>query len=680
RWLESDVGLGEKVYAPFKPLRISENEGAITTWGHSFVLGTAGLIRQVRSGEEAVLAAPITLEGTLQDEQGDRPIVWEASHVDIVEQRPDHATWRGHALAGALRLSVQGRVEFDGCAILTLELHAGEACRIHDLALRVSWRVAHAELATGMGYRGRRTGNRTWRHLPQQYHFGPCIWMGSINAGLGWLTESGEPWDDPTRVDAATVIEDGNAVTLKADFGTHTVAPDRPWRLRFALRPTPVKPPDPRHWQFRYMHVGGDFQPGDDDTPQSFLKEDCRRLDEIRELGVRRLNLHDWWGPAFNYPWQWDGPKNLSRLTTEAHKRGLFVKVYNSGRELSTLAPEFWALVEEASRGEISVVSDPHLAHQRFQDAWHENHHPDDFAQGWPRLSPGYGNEHTVVVGCAHRYGNFYLESLRYMTRFFGTDGAYWDGAENPYPSKNRFAGFGYVDRDGNLRSTRTYLAVRELAKRAWTMLRQENPDATIDSHHGNTMLSSPIAEHMLCLPFIDSIWHGEGFDYDRLAPWAWLVEIAALPFGVPSELLGGEAYIGRAMLFGIWPRAGWNAGTEKQRRLWDFFDRFGIQEARMVGWWERDHPVVVDRPETYVTAFVHPERGVLLAISSWHPPIADWIGQTFDVSLLLDRDRLDLGAAPLQATDILTDEPLDIEAPIPLANPQEGRLIWVRR
>ncbi|MGC9349528.1 MAG: glycoside hydrolase domain-containing protein, partial [Anaerolineae bacterium] len=67
RWLESDVGLGEKVYAPFTPLTISEYKGAITTWGHSFVLSAAGLIRQVRSGEEAILAAPITLEGTLRD-------------------------------------------------------------------------------------------------------------------------------------------------------------------------------------------------------------------------------------------------------------------------------------------------------------------------------------------------------------------------------------------------------------------------------------------------------------------------------------------------------------------------------------------------------------------------------------------------------------------------------------
>lgn len=675
RWLESDVGLGGEIYAPFTPLTVSEHDGEISTWGHTFVLGSAGLIHQVRFGEGDILAASISLEGQCEG----MPIVWEESSVDIIERFPDHISWHGQARAEALHLSVEGRIEFDGCAVLNLGLQADQACQVEDLALNVPWRTEHAELATGMGYRGRRVGDRTWRYLERQFQFGPCVWLGSMRAGLGWLTESGEPWEDPTRVDAATIVGHGDVVTFRANFGTHIIDPDTPWSLRFVLRPTPVKPPDPRHWQFRYMHVGGDFRPGDNDTPQSFLRDDCRRLEEAAEIGVRRLNLHDWWGPAFNYPWQWEGADNLSRLTTEAHRRGIYVKVYNSGRELSTLAPEFWALVEEASRGEVSVVGDPHLSHQRFQDAWHENHLSDDLAQGWPRLPSGLGNEHTVVVGCAHRYGNFYLESVRYMTRFFGTDGAYWDGAEYPYPSRNRRAGFGYIDRVGTLRATTTYLAVRELSKRMWTMFHQENPEATIDSHHGNTLLASPIAEHMLCLPFIDSIWHGEGFDYERMDPWSWLVEIAGLPFGVPSELLGGDDYIGRAMLFGIWPRMGWCAGTEKQQRLWAFFDRFGIQDATMIGWWEENSPVVVDRPETYATAFVHPDNGVLVAISSWHPPIAEWIGQPLDVSLLLARSRLGLDGGPVDVTDILTDEALDIERPISLVAPQEGRLIWVR-
>ena len=98
-----------------------------------------------------------------------------------------------------------------------------------------------------------------------------------------------------------------------------------------------------------------------------------------------------------------------------------------------------------------------------------------------------------------------------------------------------------------------------------------------------------------------------------------------------------------------------------------------------MVGWWEPHSPVTVDRPETYVTAFVHPDNGVLLALSSWHPPIAEWIGHPLDVSLLLDRSRLGLGLGPIHATDILTEETVHLDQPLALLRPREGRLIWVR-
>jgi len=371
-------------------------------------------------------------------------------------------------------------------------------------------------------------------------------------------------------------------------------------------------------------------------------------------MGVKRLNLHDWWGPAFNYPWQWDGPDNLARLTAQAHRRGVFVKVYNSGRELSSFAPEFWALLYEGAGYSFrdEVDPDPRLW---FQDAWRQNHLPDGLPAGWPRLHQDLGDEHCIPVSNATRNGNFYLESMRYMTRFFGADGAYWDGADGPT------------------------LGHREMAKRLWTLFRQTNPNACIDVHHGHALVDSPVAAMMLCFPFIDSLWHGEGFDYDRFDPWTWLVEIAALPFAVPSEMLGGDEYVGRGMLFGIWPRHGWYNETDVPRKLWAFFDRFGIQQADMLGWWLKGNGVTVDRPDTYVTAYRHPSHGVLLAVATWHVPLAGWMEMTFDVTLRLDRELLRLPAGALRATDILTGQDVDIEKPVPLPDMKFGRLIHVR-
>lgn len=666
RWMESDVGLSDKVYPPYRPLTLSKANRRIRAWGHTLALNAYGLPEGLWFGRERIIASPMSLTGACA---GTR-IAWRAPKWIVTEATEGHVGWCGSARSGDVQLFVEGRMEYDGCVVVTLKVTSAKQRRIENVSLSVAWLKAHAELASGMGYRGRRDGDRLWRQTRQAGdNFRPSLWLGSMKAGLGFVTWVRPPsragmdagngeadaWEDATRLDAATVTEQGGSVVMRLNLGAHNISPTKEWRMQFALRPTPVKPPDPRHWQFRYLHKGGDFAPSADDTPQSFLKDNCRRLDELKALGVKRLNLHDWWGPAFNYPWQWEGPDNLARLTAEAHKRGIFVKVYNSGRELSALAPEFWALVYEGAhyRFPDAYKTNPEGL---YQDAWHANHLPDGLPEGWPRLPPGLGNEHTVPVSNATRNGNFYLESMRYMTRFFGTDGAYWDGADGPT------------------------LGHREMAKRLWAIFRETNPDAAIDVHHGNSLLSSPMTDHMLCFPFIDSIWHGEQFDYDRFDPWTWLVEISGLPFGIPSELLGGEEYFARGMLFGIWPRAGWGgAGTEKQRRLWAFFDRFGIEQATLRGWWERHSGVIVSRPETVVTAFLHPKNGVLLVIASWHPPITAWQKQTIDVSLLLDCKTLGLPKGPLSTVDILTDETLDVFQPIPLPNPKEGRLLWVR-
>ena len=674
RWLESNVGLDDRVRAPFKPLRVCRRQRNVSAWKHTYALGADGLPEQILVGRQELLAAPISVPAR----RGGRQAAWGARSFEFTETGPDHVCWRAVSARGGLKMRVEGRIEFDGCAIVDVAVLSRAAMRVEDLAFTLRWRKEVAQLASGLGYRGLCEGDRAVGWVEGRSTWNPSVWIGTHECGLGWLTESLQSWEEPARPDAVTIAHRADSVALTASFGAHEVGPQAPWRFRFALRPTPVKPPDPRHWDFRYFHKGGDFKPGPVDTPQSFLANGCRRLDELARLGVRRLNLHDWWGPAFNYPWQWEGPDNLSRLTSEAHRRGIFVKVYNSGRELSALAPEFWALVQEAQRGEGTSISDPDLTRASYQDAWHEHRHPPQFDQGWPRISMPHGTEHSVVVGNAHRYGNFYLEGVRYMTRFFGTDGAYWDGAEYPYPSRNRAAGFGYVDRHGRLMPVITYLAVREMARRMWAMLRDEKPEALIDAHHGTTNLTSPVADHMLCFPFVDSIWHGEGFEYERYDRWQWLVEISGIPFGVPSELLGGDQYLARAMLFGIWPRAGWGAGTENQRRLWAFFDEFGIRQATMRGWWETPPLARVDRADTCATVFVHPRNGLLAVIASWHPPIAPWVGQALDVSLALDYEALGMSQDGLSACDALTREPLDAHRPIPLQQPGCGRLVWI--
>jgi hypothetical protein len=646
RWLESDVGVEEKIYPPFQPLRVDRKNRALSSWGHTVRLNAFGFPEAVRREESEILKAPFALTAA--------GVRWSEPRFEFTEVTPGHANWSAQSRAGNLKLRVNGRMEFDGIMVIDLGLSAKSPETARDLRLAGSWTQANSWLASGLGYRGRREGDRLWHAGPRGYTaYAPQVWLGSVRAGLAFHTWDSSPWQDATHMDAATVKDDQGNAALTLNFGVHEIKPDKPWQMRFVLQPTPVKPADPRHWQMRYVHRGGSFWPAENDTPQSYLTNNCKRLEEVANLHARRLNLHDWWGPVFNYAWQWERPDNLSRLTSEAHKRGLFVKAYSSGRLLSNLTPEFWALLPIGSSASIPATVNPD-SKPYYQDAWHLSHLPDCYRPDWPRLDGHMGNEHTFHVSNGTRTGNFYLETMRYMTRFFGVDGAYWDGA------------------DGST------LGHREMARRLWAMHQEINPQAMTDAHHGITLLTSPITDYSLCFPFIDSIWHGEGFPYDKYGPWDWLTEISGIPFNLPSEMLSGEPQLARGMLFGLWPRAGWAAGEERQQKLWDFFDRFAIQDSTMRGFWDGAGGVTLDRPDIYTTSFVHDRNGVLLVVGSWHPPVAYWVGKSIDVSLALDRQRLKLPQGSLQACDILTGEQLDLDKPVQLDERISGRLIYI--
>ena len=59
-----------------------------------------------------------------------------------------------------------------------------------------------------------------------------------------------------------------------------------------------------------------------------------------------------------------------------------------------------------------------------------------------------------------------------------------------------------------------------------------------IDLHSDDgQFVRSPANGYMSLMPYIDSLWFGEGYDYDE-PPEYWLIEVSGLAFG----LMGGAA------------------------------------------------------------------------------------------------------------------------------------------
>jgi hypothetical protein len=69
-----------------------------------------------------------------------------------------------------------------------------------------------------------------------------------------------------------------------------------------------------------------------------------------------------------------------------------------------------------------------------------------------------------------------------------------------------------------------------------------------------------------------------------------------------------------RGMVYGMCARLGWGGEPQATWKLWD---EFGIQDARMIGYWDPACPVATSRQDILATAYVKPDK-TLVSVASW--------------------------------------------------------------
>ena len=134
---------------------------------------------------------------------------------------------------------------------------------------------------------------------------------------------------------------------------------------------------------------------------------------------------------------------------------------------------------------------------------------------------------------------------------------------------------------------------------------------------------------------YIDSVYIGESVDYWNSSPEWWLLEVSGIPFGIFGDMIregsppngcpSPNRWMG--MVFGMTARipSGNNTGQPGANRwsfdsvveIWQLWDKFEIGDATMLGWWDRDCPVVASHSHVRATAYVRRDR-TLIALASW--------------------------------------------------------------
>ncbi|WP_176014962.1 glycoside hydrolase domain-containing protein [Victivallis sp. Marseille-Q1083] len=658
QWLNSRRGLEAVLPPPYQPVRRSD--GRVSLLNRSLHFAASGLPDSLQSNGIELLAAPMRLVAGIAGREveltGEAPAELLASDDTRLE------LGNSGKLGDAISVALRSRSEADGCIQFFLDLTADRETRLDNLTLQLPLRRAIARYWMGMEKRGgKRQGALDWQWNGQ--YLNNLIWVGDVQAGVQLKLQSAEDtwalWAlplDPAMLWAGGGCrseENGDTLTLLADTGSFTLQPGKSRSLRFRLLLTPFKPIDPRHWQVRISNDSNAVGP---------------RIYHIHH-GTRQM-------PYINYPFthleelktflaELARPLELDTPEGRQSRPGLEVQLYYTVRELSNHCSELWAF---RSFGDEIFTTREGLTYTdmgAFSFApgggypWLQEHLVDHYVPAWRTDwldAAGLPGDFCAAITTRSdsRLINYYVESLHYLFRETGAQGLYLDGI-----------GFG-----------------REVTKRVARTLAKLRPDYRINMHCSDLYPSSKISvmnHAMEHLPYLTDLWLGEFYDYDMPADY-YLVEISGIPFGLTNEMLnyetGGNPY--RGMVFGMSSRY-----LPDAESMWKLWDRFGIEKAAMLGYWDNACPVAAAAPGVKVTCYQKADEA-LIAIARWpdeHFPADEVLPVELsirpDIFAGFQPEKYELWAPPIKSFQ--PEAHFSLTDAIPVA-PDKGALLWLRR
>ncbi len=616
RWLNSTIALDDGIVPPFSALQADGKK--VSCLGRDVILSQSGLPQQIQSffnpgvtsiSEEGreLLSSPVKL--IIEDSEKEI-IPWAERGVEFLKTTEGAVSWTATNTSGALIMTCQGRMEFDGYVEVDIELSTTEETRVDDIRLEIPIHRDVAKYMMGMGYRGGlrpRGFNWKWDTKKNQ----DSVWVGDVNAGLQCSFRD-ENYSRPLNTNfyqlkplimpdswwnhgwgGCDFLEvDGETFLIKAYSGPRRIGVGEELHYIFTLLITPFKTLDTQtHWNTRFYHR---FKP----------------VEEIAAAGANTINAHhaNAINPYINYPFL--RPLEMKQYIDRAHEREMKVKIYYTVRELTNRAPEIFAL---RSLGEEIFAPGPGGGY-----SWLQEHLVSNYINGWfvPKLKDA-----AIVNSGVSRWHNYYLEGLSWLLENVGIDGLYIDDVAFD----------------------------RTVMKRLRKILDRTKQGALIDLHSANQYnprdgFANSANLYLEHFPYIDRLWFGEYFDYDS-QPDFWLVEVSGIPFGLMGEMLqdGGNAW--RGMLYGMTARLPWSGNPAP---LWKFWDEFGMDDSEMIGYWVPDCPVKTDHPEVLTTVYRKQDE-VLISIASWAKEKADCQLNIDWEALNIDRKRARLTAPVIQ-------------------------------
>lgn len=612
KWLNSTLAQQNEVIAPYTPLELKDS--AISLLGRRVRLGRDGFPAQLQTFFTPEMTALTTEPRDLLTEPlhfhfvtpDGKNLPWRSNGYAITAQEPGKISWQALNTAPGLQMKVNASLEFDGFMDYTVQVVAVQDMQLKDITMHIPLQPDAARYMMGLNRKGGyRPEKIDWKwDVARKNQDG--AWIGDVNAGLQFSLRD-EHYVRPLNTNfylqkplllpvswannnkgGITIEPKGKSILVNSYSGERALHKGDTLYFNFHLILTPFHQLNTDfQWATRFYHR-------------------YNNLDSIKATGATVVNIHHATpiNPWINYPFIEHA--KMKAYIDEAHRKGLKVKIYNTVRELSNRAYETFPL---RSLGHEVYTPGPGGGF-----SWLQEHLGGDYIPAWfvPEIKDA-----AIINSGMNRWHNYYVEGMNWLVQHTGIDGIYLDDVAFD----------------------------RITMKRIKRVLTQNGHPGIVDLHSANQynerdgFINSAML-YMEHFPYLNRLWFGEYFDYERNSPDFFLTEVSGIPFGLMGEMLqdGGNAW--RGMVYGMTSRMPWSEEADP-RPIWKVWDDFGMQGSQMIGYWAPACPVKTNNPE--VLATVYKKTGAaLISIASWAKE---------DVTVKLDINWQALGIDPGKAT-----------------------------
>ncbi|QKJ33225.1 hypothetical protein HQ865_20695 [Mucilaginibacter mali] len=588
-WLNSTLAQQNDVIKPYTPLKVDDK--TINLLGRRVILANSGFPDKIQTFFTPEMTEMTTTPKNVLGENIHFHIVNTATHKDIAfknagvtftEKTPGTVKWTAQNTSDLLQMDVSGSIEFDGYMNYTVKLTALKDVDLDDTKFHIPFDKNSSKYLMGLGQKGGlRPDTVKWKwDVATKNQDG--AWIGEVNAGLQYSLRD-ENYVRPLNTNfylqkplvlpkswgndgkgGMTVTIKGSTMLSETYTGSRTMKKGDVLYYNFTLLITPFHTINTDfQWATRFYHK-------------------YNKPDTIKKTGATVVNIHHATpiNPYINYPFI--AHDAMKKYIDSAHRLGLKVKIYNTVRELSNSAYETFPM--------RSLGHEIYSAGKGGGYSWLQEHLGNDYIAAWyvPEIKDA-----AIVNSGMSRWHNYYVEGMNWLVQNVGIDGIYLDDVAFD----------------------------RITMKRIKRVLTQDGHPGIIDLHSANQYnksdgFNNSANLYMEHFPYLNRLWFGEYFDYEKNGADFFLTEVSGIPFGLMGEMLQGGGNPWRGMIFGMTNRMPWSDNADP-RPIWKAWDNFGMQGTKMIGYWVDNNPVKTS--DAKVLATVYKKAGkAMVAIASW--------------------------------------------------------------